>query len=72
MGKTRCAICKIKLDTVSITIGKCRCDMIYCSRHRHPEQHQCNKLEEFKINGLVELKKQLIIPVQDLRQRNQI
>ena len=39
--KKRCALdgCKRKLK---LTDMKCRCNSIYCSRHRLPEKHQCS------------------------------
>ena len=34
----KCIICNKKL---SLTDQKCRCGIIFCSRHRLPEQHNC-------------------------------
>lgn len=50
----RCALeeCKCKLK---LTDMKCRCNLIYCSRHRYPETHDCSwdpksktELEKYK------------------------
>lgn len=37
----KCAVCNKKLKMVELTIGKCRCDGFYCSKHRLPESHDC-------------------------------
>lgn len=31
--------CRKKLK---LTDFKCRCNMIFCSKHRYPEEHDCN------------------------------
>ncbi len=39
-------------------MGKCKCEKLFCSKHRLPHQHKCdedykiNKLEFIKTNGL--------------------
>ncbi len=39
--KYRCPICNIKLTLVEKTIF-CSCKKSYCTKHRLPEQHNCN------------------------------
>ena len=34
--------CKKKLSLVETQIGICRCKMMFCSKHKLPEQHDCN------------------------------
>ena len=40
MAKKRCSfkLCKCKLK---LTDMKCKCGLVYCSKHRLPETHQC-------------------------------
>lgn len=40
--------CKAKIKSVNMIIGNCRCENIYCMKHRMPETHQCTYI--FKIN----------------------
>ena len=37
--KTRCWSCKKK---VGLTGVQCRCEYIFCSKHRYPEEHSCD------------------------------
>jgi len=37
--KKRCIICKKKLI---LTDQKCRCGIVFCPKHRLPEQHNCS------------------------------
>ena len=36
-----CKICNKKLDLAQQIIGKCRCQLIFCSTHRFPKEHSC-------------------------------
>lgn len=36
-----CAYCKVSLRIVDETIGKCKCGLTYCKKHRLPEEHAC-------------------------------
>ena len=40
--KSGCAHCGKKLKLVETSIGKCRCEHIFCSKHRFPESHECS------------------------------
>jgi predicted nucleic acid binding AN1-type Zn finger protein len=44
MPKPTCAHvkCNKKITTVEQTIGKCRCNQVYCMAHRLPELHDCS------------------------------
>ena len=33
--------CQAKIKPVDVIMGKCRCENIYCIKHRMPETHQC-------------------------------
>lgn len=44
--KLRCNVCKIKISLVDDLISTCKCEKKHCSKHRMPEAHKCNKLEE--------------------------
>jgi len=35
----RCAVCRTKLGYIS---WDCRCNQIFCSLHRYPEEHTCS------------------------------
>jgi len=34
--------CKKKIKLTEEVMGKCRCNNIYCTRHRIPESHDCS------------------------------
>jgi hypothetical protein len=36
-----CFICHKKLSLVECTTNKCKCDEIFCKKHKEPIQHQC-------------------------------
>lgn len=40
-NKRRCYHCNTRLDLALQAIGRCKCDFIFCSLHRLPEQHDC-------------------------------
>jgi predicted nucleic acid binding AN1-type Zn finger protein len=44
--KLRCALCKVKISAVNTIISSCKCDKNYCLKHRMPESHNCEKLEQ--------------------------
>jgi hypothetical protein len=44
--KSRCDVCKGKISLVDELISTCRCGKKHCSKHRMPETHKCNKMEE--------------------------
>ena len=41
--KQKCAFqgCAKKVNQVEMMMGKCRCENVYCSKHRMPESHYC-------------------------------
>ena len=39
--KKRCKICRAKLSLIECQI-MCKCQNLYCYKHRLPEQHNCN------------------------------
>ncbi len=41
--KQKCAFqcCVKKVNQVEMMMGKCRCENVYCSKHRMPESHCC-------------------------------
>lgn len=40
-SKNRCGICRKKLNLVTASTGKCRCEGVFCGNHRMPEAHEC-------------------------------
>ncbi|XP_059178177.1 AN1-type zinc finger protein 3-like [Physella acuta] len=63
-NKKRCFSCKCKLELAQRTIGRCRCDRVFCALHRLPELHDC----EFnhKEDGRREAREKMIKPTRHL------
>lgn len=42
-SKVRCHVeeCRLSLNLLAQTIGKCLCGSVYCPAHRQPEDHAC-------------------------------
>ena len=62
--KQQCAFegCTKKLKPTDEVMGQCRCERIFCKKHRLPEQHNCtfqfiiNKDEFIEANKCVAVK----------------
>jgi len=39
--KARCEVCAVKLNLVDLTMGACKCELVFCKAHRLPESHAC-------------------------------
>jgi len=39
---SRCTECLKKLSIVDMSIGKCKCGGVYCTKHRMSEAHSCS------------------------------
>ncbi|KAL4238795.1 zinc finger domain-containing protein [Mactra antiquata] len=63
-SKRRCAICKCKLELAQRTIGRCKCDNVFCSLHRLPELHQCDF--DHKEDGRREAREKMVKPTRHL------
>lgn len=63
-NKKRCAVCKCRLELAQRTIGKCRCDNVYCSLHRLPELHNCDF--DHKEDGRREAREKMVKPTRHL------
>ncbi|GFN97101.1 An1-type Zinc finger protein 3 [Plakobranchus ocellatus] len=63
-NRKRCFVCSCKLELAQRTIGKCRCDLVFCALHRLPELHDC----EFnhKEDGRREAREKMIKPTRHL------
>jgi len=59
-NKKRCFKCNCKLELALRSIGKCRCDYVFCQMHRLPEQHDC--IFDHKENGRAEARKKMVSP----------
>lgn len=46
--KLKCTLCKVKINAVDVIISSCKCEKKYCLKHRMPESHKCEKLENIK------------------------
>ncbi|CAO3647604.1 unnamed protein product [Cunninghamella blakesleeana] len=40
-NKGKCFKCRIKVPLAKQTINKCKCEYVFCDRHRQPEDHEC-------------------------------
>lgn len=36
-----CEDCKVKIKMIEVTLGTCRCQKVFCPKHRLPESHNC-------------------------------
>ena len=55
--KMCCDICKKKISLVDDLISTCKCGRKHCPKHRMPETHNCDKIQDIiaeKINFLKE------------------
>ncbi|KAL6127833.1 hypothetical protein ACLB2K_071194 [Fragaria x ananassa] len=55
--------CKKKLTLVQVMSGKCRCEGVFCTKHRFPEEHSCSV--NFKETGKEVLAQQNPVCVAD-------
>lgn len=51
-----CYYCKKKLNIIMASI-KCKCNNIFCKKHRHPENHQCTY--NYKLAAMQQITKKL-------------
>ncbi|XP_060553132.1 AN1-type zinc finger protein 3-like [Ruditapes philippinarum] len=63
-SKRRCNVCKCKLELAQRTIGKCKCDNVFCSLHRLPELHNCDF--DHKEDGRREAREKMVKPTRHL------
>ena len=45
--------CKRKISLVQQTTNKCKCDLLFCKKHKAPEKHKCClliKKDKFDLN----------------------
>ncbi len=54
----RCSKCNKKINVTNRFT--CKCDKYYCSAHRYPEEHACDKMDEYKKESVQRLKEQLV------------
>lgn len=55
MPKQRCAApgCNKRIGLADSLQGKCRCKLVFCERHRLPEQHSCSYVYEVDAEAYV-------------------
>lgn len=58
--KLKCNFCKVKINLVDTLISTCKCNNNYCKKHRMPELHKCENLQEKCINERKNLENNLI------------
>lgn len=54
----RCPTCNKKINITNRFI--CKCEKFYCTAHRYPESHSCEKLEVFKEESIKKLSDELV------------
>jgi hypothetical protein len=52
--KHKCAKCNKKTGLLGFI---CRCNKIFCAKHRYPEEHMCGKISNIIDDQLEDLKK---------------
>ena len=59
MPKQSCAYpeCKKKVNQVEMLMGKCRCENVYCSKHRMPETHKCEFIYKYEKDEFIKANK---------------
>lgn len=59
MPKQSCAYpeCKKKVNQVEMLMGKCRCENVYCSKHRMPETHKCEFIYKYDKDEFIKANK---------------
>lgn len=40
--KNRCFHCKVKISSAMQLTNKCQCGYIFCHKHRHADDHDCD------------------------------
>lgn len=50
MDSDQCFICQKKLKLIEITIQKCKCENVFCKKHKEPMDHQCT-YNYFQVNS---------------------
>lgn len=55
MPKQICAHkeCKVKIKMIEMTMGTCRCQKVFCVKHRLPESHNCPVIIKFNKDDFV-------------------
>lgn len=41
MERSKCSFCAHRLSIVESTVGRCKCDGTFCTKHKTPEKHDC-------------------------------
>lgn len=47
----RCVVCNKKLGLLPFV---CKCEGLYCTKHRHPEDHNCTFNHKEKLRNILE------------------
>ncbi|XP_069118394.1 AN1-type zinc finger protein 3-like isoform X1 [Argopecten irradians] len=63
-NKKRCFQCNAKLELAQRQIGRCRCELIFCSLHRLPELHNCEF--DHKEDGRLQARQKMVKPTRHL------
>ena len=61
MPRIRCSVegCKKKISVVDEVLATCRCNKVFCSKHRSPEMHQCT--HDYRFNKEQFIKENLCV-----------
>ena len=52
-----CTDCKTRIKMVEVTLGTCRCQKVFCPKHRLPEAHQCQLVQRISKDAFVDANK---------------
>lgn len=52
-----CKDCKTKIKMIEVTLGTCRCDKVFCPKHRLPEAHDCPVIQRLDKEQFMEQNK---------------
>ncbi|OWF56837.1 AN1-type zinc finger protein 3-like isoform X1 [Mizuhopecten yessoensis] len=63
-NRKRCFQCNAKLELAQRQIGRCRCELIFCSLHRLPELHNCEF--DHKEDGRLQARQKMVKPTRHL------
>lgn len=59
-NKKKCFKCKAKLELALRELGRCKCEYVFCTLHRLPEQHDC--IYDHKEGGRRLAREKMVLP----------
>eukprot|EP00039_Didymoeca_costata_P018085 m.332069 g.332069 ORF g.332069 m.332069 type:complete len:167 (-) comp16868_c0_seq1:209-709(-) len=59
--KNKCWHCKAKVSLVEQEINKCLCGFVFCTKHRHAEDHECQYNHEERGKNVLSKKNEKVV-----------